>query len=437
MRCALGALLMTALVCSSAAHADRLADGVAADAPRLAALYRALHTAPELSFMEVRTSARLVRELDGLGFTVTPRVGGTGVVALMKNGPGPVLLIRTDMDALPVKEQTSLAFASTVVGHTREGVLQPVMHACGHDVHMSAWIGVARRLSALRSEWSGTVVMIGQPAEERVGGARAMLSDGLYTRFPHPTYALALHDDASLPAGVIGYTPGFVKANVDSAEVVVRGISGHGAAPNLTKDPVLLAARIVDGLQPLISRETDPQGAAVVTVGSIHGGTASNLTPDEVRLQITLRSYGDAERKRLVDGVRRVASGEATVMGLPADRMPTVNIDAAGANATYNTPDLTRRIAGVFVRRFGTARVTEQKPKMVSEDFSEYGRADPKMQTLMFMVGATPQSVWDAAAGDITKVPGLHSSRFAPDAPLTIAAAEEAMTAAALEVLRR
>ena len=437
MRCALVALLMTSLLCSSATHADQLADGVAADAPRLAALYRALHTAPELSFMEVQTSARLVRELDGLGFTVTPHVGGTGVVAVMKNGPGPVLLIRTDMDALPVKEQTGLAFASAVVGRTREGVLQPVMHACGHDVHMSTWVGVARRMSALRGQWSGTLVMIAQPAEERVGGARAMLADGLYTRFPHPTHALAFHDDAGLPAGVIGYTPGFVMANVDSAEVIVRGVSGHGAAPNLTKDPVLLAARIVDGLQPLISRETDPQGAAVVTVGSIHGGSASNLTPDEVRLQITLRSYGDAERKRLVDGVRRVAMGEATVMGLPADRMPIVTIDEAGANATYNTPGFTRRIGDVLTRRFGAARVVEQKPKMVSEDFSEYGRADPKIETLMFMVGATPQLVWDAAAGDITRVPGLHSSRFAPDAAVAIAAAEEAMSAAALDVLAR
>lgn len=437
MRCALAATLVLALLGGGVTHADPLADGVAADAPRLAALYRALHAAPELSFMEVQTSARLVHELDGLGFTVTPHVGGTGVVAVMRNGPGPVLLIRTDMDALPVREQTGLAFASTVIGRTREGAAQPVMHACGHDVHMSAWVGVARQMSALRGQWSGTLVMIAQPAEERVGGARAMLTDGLYTRFPHPTHALALHDDSSLPAGMIGYTPGFVMANVDSADVTVRGVSGHGAAPNLTKDPVLLAARIVDGLQPLISRETDPQGAAVVTVGSIHGGTAANLTPDEVRLQITLRSYGDAERKRLVDGVRRVSAGEAMVMGLPADRMPVVIIDEAGAHATYNTPDFTRRIAAVFVRRFGAARVTEQKPKMVSEDFSEYGRADPKIETLMFMVGATPQHVWDAAAGDITRVPGLHSSRFAPDAPVTIAAAQEAMTVAALDVLRR
>jgi len=428
---------LTGIAIASDARADALKDAITADTPRLTALYRALHAAPELSFMEVQTSRRLVRELDGLGFTVTPGVGGTGVVAVMRNGPGPVLLIRTDMDALPVKEATGLPYASAVIGRTIEGVSQPVMHACGHDIHMSSWIGTARQLSAARARWSGTLVMIAQPAEELVGGARGMLADGLYTRFPHPTHALAFHDDAGLPAGKIGWTAGYVMANVDSVELTVRGVSGHGAAPHLTKDPVLLAARIIDGLQPLISRETDPQGAAVVTVGSIHGGTAPNLTPDEVKLQITLRSYGDAERRRLIDGVRRVAAGEATVMGLPADRMPIVTVPDAGANATLNTPAFARRIAALFVARFGEGRVVEQAPKMVSEDFSEYGRADPRIQSLMFMVGATPQSVWDAAGGDVTRVPGLHSSKFVPDAAPTIATAVEAMSVAAMDVLAR
>jgi amidohydrolase len=428
------AALMTAV---APAHADPLSDAVKADLPALTALYRDLHAQPELSRQEVKTAARLTRELKGLGFSVTAGVGGTGLVAVMKNGAGPVLMLRTDMDGLPVTETTGLAYASKVRVTTAEGVETGVMHACGHDIHMASWIGTARRLSAMKAQWSGTLVMIAQPAEEIGFGARAMLEDGLYSRFPKPQTVIAFHD-GPLPAGVIGYTPGYTLANVDSVDILVPGVGGHGAYPQSTKDPIVLAARIVTTLQTIVSREIDPQDSAVVTVGSIHGGTKHNIIPGEVRLQLTVRSFSPETRAQLLTAIRRIADGEAIAAGMPKDKMPVVTVKDENTPATFNSDPLTEKMMTIFRSRFGTERVRKVAASMAGEDFSRYRLADPDhIQSLLFWVGAVPKAQWDAAKGDVAQLPTLHSPLWAPDPEPTISTAVEAMTTAALTVLAR
>jgi len=436
MKSFLALSLLTSLA-ASPALADPLSDAVQADMPSLMGWYRDLHANPELSFQEVKTAAKLAAEAKKLGFTVTTGVGKTGVVAVLKNGPGPTLLLRTDMDGLPVPEQTGLPFASKVKSLTREGLETPVMHACGHDTHMSAWVGTARRLAAMKDQWSGTLVMVAQPAEEIGSGAKAMIDDGLYTRFGKPDFAVAFHDSASLPAGVIGYTPGYALANVDSVDLTVRGLGGHGAYPQNTKDPIVLAARIVTALQTLVSREVTPGQAAVVTVGSFQAGAKHNIIPDEARLMITVRSYTPEVRKTLLDGIARIAKGEAIAAGMPEDRMPVMTLRDGITPATFNTQPLTGRIAGSFTARFGKDRVQEVPPTMGGEDFSQYYLADKQAQALIFWVGGVPKDKWDAAKGDISKLPSLHSPFWAPDAPAVIETATEAMTTAALNLLAK
>ena len=420
----------------TAASAAALHDAIRADMPQLMTLYRDLHANPELSMQEVRTPAKLAPEMRKLGFTVTEHVGKTGVVAVMKNGPGPVLLLRADMDALPVKEQTGLPFASTVIGKLPDGTDTPVMHACGHDTHITTWLGTARRLAAMKDQWSGTVVMILQPGEERVMGAKAMLEDGLFTRFPKPDYLLAFHDSASLPAGVVGVTPGYALANVDTVNIDVKGIGGHGAFPQTTKDPIVLASRIVMALQTLVSRENDPAQPAVVTVGSFHSGTKSNIIPDDAKLALTVRSYAPETRKLLLDGIRRIARGEAIAAGLPDDKMPVVEIEEPSAPATFNTPQLTEHLLQLFESHFGADRVVETKGIMGAEDFSRFWLADPSKQSTIFWVGGVPQAKWDATP-DKTKLPSLHSPLWAPDADAVISTATEALTVAALDILKK
>lgn len=420
------------------AQTDTLRADIAKDMPSLTAIYRDLHTNPELSGQEKRSAGIMAAEAKKAGFEVTTGVGGTGVVAVMRNGPGPVVMLRADMDGLPVAEQTGLPFASKARAVGIDGQETAVMHACGHDTHMSAWIGTARRLAALKNRWSGTVVMIGQPAEEVNAGAAAMLKDGLFTRFPKPDYVLAFHDSASLPAGQLGFTPGYAMAAVDSVDIVVKGVGGHGAAPATTKDPIVLAARIVTTLQTLAAREIDPQDAVVVTVGSIHGGTKHNIIPSEVKLQLTVRSYSPETRTKLLDGIRRIARGEAIAAGLPDELMPEVKPYGTSGIATFNDEALAKRVAGAFTSRFGAERVTETKPVMVSEDFPEFRAADPgKIQSMLFWVGGVPKAKWDAAGGDPAKLPSLHSPFWAPDAEAVIATATEAMTTATLELLPR
>jgi hippurate hydrolase len=428
---------LAAMTLSSMTSAATLADGIKADMPQLMALYRDLHANPELSMQEVRTPAKLAAEVRKLGFQVTEHVGKTGVVAVMKNGPGPVLLIRADMDALPVKEETGLPFASKVMGKLPDGTETPVMHACGHDTHVATWLGTARRLAAMKDQWSGTVVMVLQPGEELVMGAQAMLDDGLFTRFPKPDYLIAFHDAATLPAGVIGVTPGYVLANVDTVNVVVKGVGGHGAYPQNTKDPIVLASRIVTSLQTLVSRENTPFNPAVVTVGSFHAGTKSNIIPDQAKLALTVRSYAPETRKLLLDGIRRIVRGEAIAAGMPDDRMPTVEIEQPSADATYNTPELSARLTKLFGAHFGADRVVEGQPVMAAEDFSRYWLADKTKQSTIFWVGGVPKAKWDAANGDTTKLPALHSPLWAPEAETVISTATEAMTVAAFDILKK
>src|SRR5688572_11328392 len=385
-------LTLAAMTLPSTSIAATLSDAIKADMPSLMTLYRDLHANPELSMQEARTPAKLAPELKKLGFTVTDKVGKTGVVAVMKNGPGPVLMLRADMDGLPVVEQTGLPFASKVRAVARSGVETGVMHACGHDTHMSAFIGTARRLAAMKDQWSGTLVMILQPGEETGEGAKAMLDDGLYTRFPKPGYVIAFHDAATLPAGVIGITPGYALANVDSVDISVKGVGGHGAYPHTTRDPIVLASRIVTTLQTLVSRENDPANPAVVTVGSFQAGAKHNIISDEAKLQLTVRSYTPEVRKLLLDGIRRIARGEAIAAGMPEDKMPVVTIrEAEYTPATFNTEALSNRARDLFTGHFGAARLASPKPAMVGEDFSRYWLADKSKESLLIWVGGTPK----------------------------------------------
>jgi hippurate hydrolase len=436
MRRTIIAGLLTALLAAPAA-ADSLADEVKSDMPSLMAIYRDLHANPELSMQETRSAARMAAEAKKLGFEVTTGVGRTGVVAVMKNGPGPVLLLRADMDALPVIEQTGLPFASTKKGTSLAGVESGVMHACGHDTHMTTWIGTARRMAAMKDQWSGTLVMIGQPGEEIGAGAKAMLDDGLYTRFPKPTHAIAFHDSAALPAGTLGYTPGYALANVDSVDITVKGVGGHGAYPHTTKDPVVLASRIVMALQTLVSRENDPQQPGVVTVGSFHAGAKHNIISDEAKLLLTVRSYSDDTRRLLLDGISRIVRGEAIAAGMADDKMPVVELNKENVYtpATFNTEPLTQSSVALFTSRFGADRVQMVKATMAGEDFSRFLLADKSIQSLIFWVGGVPRAKWDAAGGDPTKLPSLHSPFWAPEAEAVIETATEAMVTAAMGVL--
>ncbi|MCF8707969.1 amidohydrolase [Rhizorhapis sp. SPR117] len=425
------------MLIAAPAAADTLSDTVKADMPSLMQLYRELHANPELSFHEVKTAAMLAAQARKLGFDVTEKVGGTGVVAVMKNGPGSVLMIRADMDALPVVEQTGLSYASKVRATIDEGLETGVMHACGHDTHMSAWMGTARRLAAMKDQWSGTLVMILQPAEERGAGARMMLDDGLFTRFPKPDYAIAFHDAANLEAGKIGYTPGYALANVDSVDVVVKGVGGHGAYPQTTKDPIVMASRIVMALQTLVSREMDPQDPAVVTVGSFHAGSKHNIIPDEATLLLTVRSYSDETRQKLLDGIRRIARGEAIAAGIPDGLLPVVTVKDEFTPSTYNVPAFTQEMATVFAERFGTDRVIETPAVMGGEDFGRFYRADKDIKSLIFWVGGVPAEAMAKAARGEAQLPSLHSPLWAPDAEKVISTGTEALTAAALEVLKK
>ena len=402
----------------------------------LRAIYEHLHAHPELSFMEVNTSALMARELRAVGIDVTEKVGRLGVVGVLRNGPGPTVLVRTDMDALPLKETTGVAYASTAVVRDLQGRDQPAMHACGHDVHMTSFIGTARTLVAVRDRWSGTVVFVAQPAEEIVAGARAMLDDGLYTRFPKPDFALAFHDDAMLPAGTVGYREGPLMSGASSLDIVVRGVSGHGSAPQTAKDPVLLASQIVVALQAIVSREVAPGTRAVVTVGTIHGGLKRNIIPDEVKLELTLRAFDPAVMARLVASVRRITDGTARAFGVPEDRMPVVTVEES-VGVTANDPALTRRLAKVFTEWVGADRVSEVEPVNAAEDFSLFGQTAERVPSVLWRVGATAPEKFAESTRTGVPVPSNHNSGFAPVPELTITTGVTTMTAAVLELLAK
>jgi amidohydrolase len=424
-----------ALLMAAPAKADDLRAEVAASMPGLIELYQDLHANPELSFAEFETAAKLAARARALGFEVTEGVGKTGVVAVMKNGDGPVVMLRADMDGLPVVEQTGLPFASKRRATPASGVETGVMHACGHDTHMTAWIGTAQLMAAKRDQWQGTLVMILQPAEEIGEGALAMIEDGLYTRFPKPDYVLAFHDAAQFPAGMIGYSKGFALANVDSVDVVVPGIGGHGAYPHTTKDPIVIASSIVTRLQTLVSRELNPTDAAVVTVGSFQAGAKHNIIPDEARLQITVRSYADETRDHLLKGIARIARAEAMAAGVPDEKLPRVTVQEPYTPATFNSIDFTEQVMAGLKTRF-EGRIMETPAVMGGEDFSQFRRADPdNVQTLIFWVGGVPQDQWERAEKGEIDLPSLHSPFWAPDASKVIATATEALVAATLDLM--
>ncbi len=414
---------------------DGLRAAVMEDMPGLVELYQDLHANPELSFQEHETAAKLAERARALGFTVTEGVGRTGVVAVMENGEGPTVMLRADMDGLPVIEQTGLPFASTRTAVPASGVETGVMHACGHDTHMAAWIGAAQLLAERKDQWSGTLVMILQPAEETGEGALAMLEDGLFERFPKPDYVLAFHDAAGAPAGFIGYSKGFALANVDSVDVVVPGIGGHGAYPHTTIDPVVIGSAIVMRLQTLVSREISPLDPAVVTVGSFRAGSKHNIISDEARLQITVRSYTDEVRASLLEGIERIARGEAIAAGMPDDKLPTVTVQDPYTPSTYNSPEFTEQVMAGLSERF-EGRVMETPSVMGGEDFGQFYRADPEnVQSLIFWVGGVPQEQFEASERGEVELPSLHSPFWAPDAPVVIATATEALTAATLDLM--
>jgi amidohydrolase len=386
--------------------------------PQSEALYFDLHRHPELSLHEQQTAAKLAAGLRALGYTVTTGVGQTGVVGILKNGDGPTTMLRTELDALPIEEKTGLPYASTVQTKDDRGVDVGVMHACGHDIHMASWMGTARIMASTRTRWRGTLMLIGQPAEENGGGAKAMLADGLFTRFPRPDYAVAVHDDARDPAGIIGYHAGPLLANVNSVKITIFGRGGHGARPETTVDPIVIAARTVLALQTIVSRETSPFDPAVVTVGSIHGGTRPNIIPTEVNLELTVRSLTEAVRQHLLSAIDRIARAEAAAAGAP--REPLVEISDSGY-ALVNDPALTQRVAAALLRELGPQQVMDTPPEMVSEDFSEFQRAG--VPTLMLRVGAVERSKYDAALKSGAALPSLHSALFAPDREPTIKAA--------------
>ena len=445
MRCSLEKLLLTALLIASgrsirAQTAAPIREQVQAQIeqqyPSLFELYKYLHSHPELSFQERNTSAKVAEELRKAGFEVITGIGNYGVVAVFHNGSGPTVLVRSELDALPVKEKTGSPYASEVTAKDRRGQEVPVMHACGHDVHMTCLIGVARVLAQLKERWHGTLVFIGQPAEELGGGARAMLADGLYQKFPKPDFCLALHDNAEIAAGTLGYTPGYASANVDSVDIVVHGIGGHGAYPHKTKDPIVLAAQIILALQTIVSRENTPTEPAVVTVGSIHGGTKHNIIPDEVRLQLTVRSYADKVRQQTLESIKRIARGQAMSAGMPDDLMPEVTVEQDDFTpTTYNDPVLTAKVVSVFKAWFGEARVIQRKPSMSGEDFGEFGRTPEKIPVCMFAVGGvSPEALKESEQTD-KPLPSLHSSLWAPVPEPTIKTGITAMTAAVLELM--
>ena len=412
----------------------------------LVQIYDGIHAAPELSHHEEQTSALLAKELRAAGYTVTDHLGkyadsalrGYGVVAVMKNGSGPTVLVRADMDALPVEEKTGASYASHVKAPDDSGTEVPVMHACGHDIHTTVLIGTARTLAALKSQWHGTLVLVGQPSEEKGDGARAMLADGLYTRFPKPDFAVALHDFSDLETGTVGTISGYMLAGATSVDVTIRGRGGHGAYPQLTKDPIVMSAEFIMALQTIVSRETVPTDAAVVTVGSIHGGTKYNVIPDDVHLQLTIRTFKPEVRQHILDALVRIANGIAQAAGVPADRAPIVKVnESEKADPIYNDPALTSRVTASLRSALGDDKVIPLEPMMGSEDFGGYGLDGHQIPTVLFRLGAIDAARIAASKASGVPLPSLHSSLFLPTPEPTIRTGVIAMTSVVMDLMKK
>jgi len=437
------ALLLIAGICSSgvAQQVDTLIDQQLGS---LVSTYKTLHAAPELSHYEEKTAAFFAKELKGLGYTVTERVGkyekpewiSYGVVAVLKNGPGPTVMIRTDLDALPVQEKTGLPYASSVQMKNDQGQEVPVMHACGHDLHVTAMLGSAKILSQLKNQWHGTLIIIGQPSEEVAGGARAMLADGLFSRFPKPDYVIALHDAADQETGKINVTSGYAMASSTSVDIKIRGIGGHGSRPDATKDPIVVAAQVIMALQTIVSRENSPLDPAVITVGSIHGGTKHNIIPDEVTMQLTIRAYREEARKKLLAGIERVTKGMALAAGIPAELAPSITFQTEFTPAVYNDPKLTERLTTVLGQALGKDNIVQSLPMMASEDFALYSLDGHQIPTMIFWVGAVDPEKMKQSIATGTPLPSLHSALFAPVPEPTIRTSIKGMTAVVLDLMK-
>ena len=439
------ASLLLCLLLSLTTNAQQLSIDamIERDIASMLSTYKMLHAAPELSHREEKTSLFFAGELRKLGYTVTERLGkfdnadwtGYGVIAVMKNGNGPTVLVRTELDALPVEEKTGVPYASTVRAKNDAGVEVGVMHACGHDIHMTSLLATAKILSELKLRWQGTLILLGQPSEETGDGARALLRDNLYTRFPQPDFAIALHDKPELETGKIGYTPGYAMASATSIDIKIRGIGGHGSAPETTKDPVVVASQIVLALQTIVSRENSPLEPAVVTVGSIHGGTRYNIIPDEVNLQLTVRTYKEDVRKKILASIERIVKGVAMAAGIPEDRAPVIKV-SEGTTSTYNDPKLLERLTPVLQRELGDTNVVQMPPMMASEDFG-YLSLDHKIPATIIWLGASDAQKVKAHRETGAALPGLHSALFAPVPEPTLRTGVKATTAVVLELLRR
>jgi hippurate hydrolase len=415
------------------------------DISSLVATYKTLHAAPELSHHEEKTATFFATQLRALGYTVTERVGkyempewtGYGVVAVLKNGAGPTVLLRTELDALPVDEKTGLPYASKVKMKNDAGQEVSVMHACGHDIHITNMLGTAKMLVGLKDQWHGTLVLLGQPAEEVIDGARAVLRDGLYEKFPKPDFVIALHDSGDLEAGKVGYTPGFALASSTSVDIKIRGLGGHGARPESTRDPIVVAAQVILALQTIVSREDSPLDPVVVTVGSIHGGTKHNIIPDEVDLQLSVRAYKEEVRKRVLASIERITKGIAMAAGIPDDRAPIIKVSETQiTSATYNDPQLTERLAAVFIKALGEENVVKLQPVMMSEDFG-YLSLDQKIPAVQFTLGAVDPAKVKQSRETGTPLPSLHSALFQPLPEPTLRTGIKAMTAAVLELMKK
>lgn len=431
---AVSAIAMLAAAAPGAANALDIPAAKAAieaqldrDYPKLDALYKDLHAHPELGFQETATAAKLAKRMRALGFEVTEGVGKTGVVAIYRNGPGPVVLVRTELDALPMEEKTGLPYASRArqVWNGRETFVD---HSCGHDIHMASWIGTAQALIAMKGQWSGTLMFIGQPSEESVSGAKAMLDDGLFTRFPKPDYGFGLHVGPT-PYGQVAYKPGVVSSNSDSLDITFKGRGGHGSMPAMTIDPVMMAARFVVDVQSVISREKDPAAFGVVTVGAIQAGSAGNIIPDQAILRGTIRSYDADVRARILDGVQRTADGVAMIAGAPKPEVSMV----AGGKAVINDSALTARTAAVFKAAFGEMAVEQPGPGPASEDYSEYIIAG--VPSVFFSIGGLDPARLAEARAKGEPVAANHSPFFAPVPEPSIRTGVKAMTLAVLDIL--
>jgi len=441
MKTALLFALAPAVLC---AQPPDLASLAAREVPSLTAFYRDLHQHPELSRQEDQTSAKLARELRAAGFTVTEHIGkyadggpSYGIVALLKNGPGPTVLVRTELDALPIEEKTGLEFASHVRGHNAQGQDVAIMHACGHDLHMSSFLGTARAMAQLKDRWSGTLMMIGQPAEETVEGARAMLADGLYTRFPKPDFAIALHDEPTVPAGKVAMRAGPIYASVTTVNVTIRGVGGHGAHPEATKDPIVMSAEYIMALQTIVSRQNLPLEPAVITVGAIHGGSKNNIIPDDVLLQLTVRAYNEDIRRKMLESIDRMARGVALTGGVPDDRMPVVKIyENESVPATINDARLEARVRQAMSASLGAANVLDINPIMVSEDFGLFSLGG-QIPSLIFQLGASDPATLEASKRTGAPLAQLHSSRFYPQFEPAVRTGIVATSSALLDLLQK